>query len=71
MSAQKGRDRFREGGDGEIVSEPWAQSQAPVQLNSKGFILCSPGLPLLPPPHTRRELEVTVDLQGLPWWLRQ
>ena len=53
------------------MSEPWAQSQALVQLNSKGFILCSPGLPLLPPPHTHRELQVTVDLQGLPWWLRQ
>ena len=36
------------------------------QLNGKGFILCSPGLLLLPPPHTRRELEVTVDPQGLP-----
>ena len=36
------------------------------QLNSQEFILCSPGLLLLPPPHTHRELEATADLLGLP-----
>lgn len=30
VSVQKGRDRFRDGGDGEEPSEPWAQSQALV-----------------------------------------
>ena len=67
VGAQKGRDRFGDGGGGEEPSEPWAQSQALGPAQQQRVYLCSPGLALLPAHHTCRELEVTLDLQGLAW----